>query len=258
MAKQSGLGDNAYVGGSTVGQIACFDLSGDVAALTTIQGGNEPLEVAGINRSAQERIGGIRDGEISFNVWFNDATDQEHGVLSTLPTIDAHIMYCRGTSLGNQAAAMLAKQVNYGWSRGNDGSLRGSVRCLANARGLEWGRLLTAGKRTDTGATNGSSVDDSASSTFGLAAYMQYFTFVGTSAVVKLQESSDDGVVDPYADVTGGAFTAVTGGAVPGPERIQTSLTQTVERWLRCVTTGTFTSLVFAVTVVRHLTAVGY
>lgn len=243
--KQSGLGDNAYIGG--------YDLSGDVSALTTIRGGPMALDVTGISSSAYERIGGLRDGEISFNTWFNDGALREHVALSSLPTTDTQVMYFRGTTLGNPVAAMVAKQINYDWQRNADGTLQGTVQALSNGYGLEWCRSLTAGKRTDTTATNGSSVDDSASSAFGLQAYLQVFSFAGTSVTVTIQESSDDGAGDAFAAVVGGAFTAATGITT---ERIATASGLTVERYLRAVTSGTFTSAVFAVAYARNATAV--
>ena len=249
MAKQSGLGDNAYLGG--------YNLSGDVAALSTIRGGPAALDVTAIDKFAHERVGGLRSGEISFNTWFNDAAAGEHVALKGLPTADVQVMYCRGTALGNQAAAMVGKQVNYDWTRGADGSLQGAVQCLDNGYGLEWCRLLTPAPRTDLGATTGASVDDGAASAFGLSAYLQVLAWNGVDATVKIQESSDNGATDPFADVTGGGFAQITSTKA---ERIQTSLTLAVERYLRAVsiTTGGFTSLVFAVAYNRHLTAVAY
>ena len=93
------------------------------------------------------------------------------------------------------------------------------------------------------------------STTFGLSAYLHVTAIASGSATIKLQESSDDGGTDTYADVTGGSFGAQTG---IGASRIQTALDQTVERYLRVVTTGTFTGLSFHVHVTRHDTAVTY
>lgn len=248
MAKQSGLGDNCFSGG--------YDLSGDIGSLGGIQGGNSPLEVTGINKSAPERIGGRRDGSISFSSYFNPATDRAHPVLSALPRTDQVITYCRGTALGNQAACLVAKQTNYDGNRADDGAFTFSVEAQANGYGLEWGKLLTAGIRTDSAATNGTSVDFGTGSTsFGLQAYLQVFAFTGTDVTITLEESSDDGAVDTFAAVTGGAFTQVTTG--PTTERIQTARDQTVERYLRVATstTGGFTDLQFAVVVTRNDTA---
>ena len=243
MPKQSGLGDNFYLGG--------YDLSGDVSALTAIRMPSVLLDVTAINKSAHERLLGLADGELSFNTWFNDAASQEHVALKGLPRTDVQALYFRGTTLGNPAAGLLAKQVNYDATRGADGSLAFAVQCLGQGQPLEWCQSGTAGKRTDTGATNGASIDlGTGSLSFGLAAYLQVFAFTGTSVTVAIQESSDDGGLDPFAAVTGGALAAVSGANVV--ERIQTSLTQTVERYLRVVTTGTFTNAVFAVAIIRY------
>lgn len=258
MAKQSGLGDQFFVSG--------YDLSGDTAALTAIRSSRALLDVTAINKSAMERIFGLRDGELAFNVWFNDlgavnragATDSSFLVLSALPDADVLAAYLRGATVGSPAAALQAKQVNYDWARGADGSFAGSVQCLGQGERLEWGVMGTPGKRTDSTATNGGSWDNLPTSTFtsnGLAAYLHVVDVTGTSVTVALQESSDNGGGDAGAAVTGGAFAAVTPAAAPTAQRIETSLSQTVERYLRVVTTGTFSNAQFAVVVVRYANA---
>ena len=249
MAKQGGLGDNFYV--------AEFDLSGDVGSIGNISGGPAALDVTPVNKSGHERIGGLRTGVMEWSTFFNDADNQAHEALSSLLTTDRVVSYFRGTTLGNPAASEVAKQVNYDGNRANDGGLALAVQALANGYGVQWGRQATAGTRTDTGATNGSSIDDGAASSFGLQAFLHVFAFTGTDATVKLQESSDDGAGDAFADVTGGGFTQVTGAT---SERIATADDLAVERYLRVVTTtsGGFSSLDFAVVVVRNETAVEF
>lgn len=248
MSKQSGLGDNIFVDSA--------DLSGDVGSVDTISGSVALLDVTGINKSAYERLGGQRDGNIEFTSFFNDATGQAHPTLKPnvfTGLVNRQVTYCRSTTLGKPAASIVCRQVDYAPTRGSDGAFTIKVPAPANGFGLEWGEQHTAGKRTDGSATNGTGVDSGgASTTFGLQAYLHVFSFTGTSAVVKLQESSDNAVGDPYADVTGGAFTTVTAAT---SERIVTATNLTVERWLRVVTTGTFSNLVFSVNVVRNLTS---
>lgn len=248
MAKTSGLGDRLLVAG--------YNLSGDIGSLGRIGGGPSPLDVTGIDVSAFERIGGLRDGAIEFSAFFNPAATRAHPRLSTLPRTDVILTYCRGITLGNPAAGLVGKQVNYDGTRSQDGSFALSVQALANGFGVEWGRQLTAGPRTDTGAANGTGVDFAASSAFGLQAWLHVLAFTGTDATIKIQESSDNGSGDAFADVTGGAFTQVTSG--PTSQRIQTSRTLTVERYLRVVTTtsGGFSSLQFAVMVAKNVTSV--
>ncbi|MCX4778171.1 hypothetical protein [Streptomyces sp. NBC_01264] len=248
MSKQSGLGDNLYIAG--------YDVSGDIGAINSIGGGPTLLDVTGIDKLAFERIGGVRDGRIDYTAFFNPAVGRAHARLSTLPTADVILSVYRGTALGGASANLVAKQLNYDGTRADDGAFNFAGQNQGNGYGLEWGTNLTAGKRTDTTATNGSSVDFGTGSTaFGLQAYLHVFSFTGTSVTVKLQESSDDGVGDAFADVTGGAFTAASGIT---SQRIATSSSQTVERYLRVVTTGTFTNAIFAVSVNRNEVATSF
>lgn len=247
MAKQSGLGDRLLVAG--------YDLSGDINALGRIGGGPAPLDFTAINASAMERQGGLRDGAIEFAAFFNPATGQAHPRLSALPTADVILTYCRGTTLGDPAAGIVAKQINYDGSRGQDGAFTFSVQAQANGYGLQWGRQLTAGLRTDTGATNGTSIDTTASAAFGAQAFLHVTAFSGTDATVKIQDSADN---SSFADVTSLAFTQITAG--PTSERIATSSGATIRRYLRAVTvtTGGFSSLTFAVTVIKNDTATAF
>ena len=242
MAKQNGLGDLLFLDG--------YDLSGDVGAVDRIGFASGVLDVTAISSSGMERIHSHVDGEISFKQFFNDAAAAEHEVLKAKGSGANRIAaYFHGSTLGNVAAGLVAKQINYDWERPADGGLAGTTQLLGNAYGLEYCEQLTAGKRTDGSATNGTGVDGTAATAFGLAAYLQVFAFTGTSVTVTIQESSDNGGGDPYAAVTGGAFAAAT---AIGAQRIVTALTLTVERYLRVVTTGTFSNAVFAVCATRY------
>lgn len=246
MAKQGGMGDNLYVDG--------YDLSGDVGSLGRVGGGPAAGEVTGIKKSAPERIGLERDGGIDYAAWFNDENVATplgaHQVLKTLPTIDRQVTYCRGTALGGPAASLISKQVNYDASRGQDGSLAFQVNSQANGFGLEWGEQLTAGQRTDTVATNGTGIDYGAVSTlFGWTAYLHVFAFTGTSVTVTVQDSADN---VSFANLTSGAFVAAT---AIGAQRITGTTTATVRRYVRAITSGTFSNAVFSVNFVRYLTA---
>lgn len=248
MPKQTGLGDNLYVGG--------VDLSGDIGSLGSISGGPKPLDMTGIDKSGHERLGGTRDGSLEFVAFFNPSAGQAHPTLSALPTADVVVSYSRGTTLGNPAASLIGKQINYDPSRGEDGSLTFKINAQANSFGLEWGVSLTAGKRTDSAATNGTGVDTLASLSFGAQAYLHVFSFTGTDVTVKIQDSADN---ISFADLTGGTFTQITGGA-PLTQRIATSSVQTVRQYLRAitVTSGGFSNLQFAVSVVKNPVAVTF
>lgn len=250
MAKSSGLGDNLYIHG--------FDASGDIQQLGNVGGGPNLLPFTGINKSAMERKGGIRDGRMEYTAFFNSdlVTPALHQKLSALPRTDVILTYCRGTAIGDAAASIVGKQVNYDPTRNDDGSLLFTVQTAGNGYALEWGQQLTAGVRTDTGATNGAGLDTTASASFGGQAYLQAFSFTGTDVTVKIQDSADNAT---FADVAGFAFTQITGGT-PLAERIALGSTATLRRYLRVVTvtTGGFTSLSFAVNVIKNESTVSF
>jgi len=250
MSKSSGLGDNCYISG--------FNVSGDISSVGTIGGGNAPIDVTDITQSAYERRGGKRTGQFTFTSYF-DPTNI-HPVLSALPTADVQVMYFRGT-LGppgpSAAAAILAKQLNYDGTRGDDGSYTFAVEADSNGFGLEWGDALTSGVRTDTTPTSPATGYDfvTVSTSFGWQAYLQVFSITGTSVTVTLQDSADN---SSFANFAGGgsAFSAV---ASPGPgvQRLTSpGATDTVRRFVRAITTGTFSNAQFAVVFVRNTTAV--
>lgn len=241
MSKQGGMGDRLFIAG--------YDYSGDIGALGRVGGGPALQEVTGIDKSAFERIGLLRDGAIEFMSWFDPAIDMSHKRLSLLPTADVHMMYCRGVGIGSPAACQVAKQPNYDGSRGNDGAFSFAVAAPSNGYGLDWCTQLTAGKRTDTTATNGTSYDSGASAAFGAQAFLQVFAVTGTSVTVKVQDSADN---VSFADVAGLTFTAATGITA---ERLATANTATIRRYLRVATSGTFTNAVFAVAVDKNQVA---
>jgi hypothetical protein len=245
VAKTGGLGDALYIQG--------FNASGDIQQLGNIGGGPALLNFTGIDKSAYERQGGLRSGQFEMTTYFNTVavTGGLHEKLSALPRTDVVMTYGRGTTLGDPAASLIGKQVNYDATRGDDGMLTFGVSAQSNGYGIEWGRQLTAGVRTDTAATLGTGIDTLASASFGGQAYLQVFApFTGTDVTVKIQDSADNAT---FADVAGFAFTQITGGA-PLAERIALSNTTTLRRYLRAttVTTGGFTSLSFSVNVIKN------
>ena len=312
--KMSGLGDNFMIAG--------FDLSGDVSALSQISGGPAALNVTGIKSSGNERIGGLRSGDLQFTTFFEysgpagDAPDfpattvpytstflvpvlvtitggtvtevdvngsevltgdgtvlvpplgsiavtytgspswtwtlqgTEHDILSVLPRTDAIASYFRGTTLLNPCASIMGRQLNYDPTRDASGNLSMTTEVQSDGYGLEWGVQLTAGLRTDLTGTAGAYVDDNAgASAYGAQAYLQIIEFAGTSVDVVIEDCSTSG--GSYAPLID--FGAQTGiGAWRG------AATGAVARYLKVVTSGTFTYATFAVHWTRNQTAVSF
>jgi len=244
LAKQGGLGAAFWFGGN--------NLSGDINSLGKISGSQAQLDVTDITQSGHSRLFGLKDGAIDFVSYFDPLV--AHPVLSALPTADVIATFAvPPLAIGAPAACMVAKQVNYDGTRANDGGFTFAVSAIANAAGLEWGVLLTAGLRTDTAATNGTSYDTGGSLSFGAQAYLHVAAFTGTDATVTVQDSADN---SSFANVSGLSFTQVTGGA-PLAQRIAVSNTATIRRYVRAITTtsGGFSSLQFGVVLNKNTVA---
>lgn len=314
MAKSSGLGDNLWISGN--------DLSGDTQS-GKVSGGPALLDFTAINNLAMVRQGGERSANIQWTSYWNSTG--AHPVLSALPTTDILATYvCNqgsaSAAIGNPAYNVQGKQLNYDPTRTNTGALTMAITVDSNGFSAEWGNLLTAGIRTDTGATNGTAFDGAggfatpavpASTTpvtntsalpmtvvisggtvttvlvngvsagsgdgtysvpqggtiavtysvaptwtwtavtaFGAQAYLHVFSFTGTDATVKIQDSADNAT---FADVTSLAFAQTTSG--PGYQRISIGNTATLRRYVRAstITSGGFSNMQFAVVLVRNM-----
>lgn len=241
--KITGIGANFYIGG--------FNLSADVSALDNVAGSIKPLDVTGIQSAAHERLGGVRDGTLDFSLFFDIAAGGSHAALSGLPTTDTIASaFIAPLALGSPVCSINAKQVNYDWTRGTDGSLTGKVNTQSNGFGLEWGEALTPGLRTDTAATVGPAQDDGAGTAFGGQAYFQLIAFTGTSVTIDIQSCAT--VAGSYA-TTG--LTSQAFASAPGFQRVSVSNTTTINEFMKVVTTGTFSNAVFAVHFTRNLIA---
>lgn len=240
MAKQTALGSNLYWGTA--------DLSGDVGALTSAETLRGVLDVTGMNQSAMERVLARRDGSLAFSAFWNTAVGQAHLTLSALPRTDVQVSAVMGTpAVGSACCSLNAKQITYGPTFGDDGSLVASLTASANGTPLEWGEILTTGKQTfASGTVNGTSIDLGAASTdFGAAAYLHVFSLGSGTPTVAVADSANNSA---FAAVTGLSFTPT----VAGVERKQTAALATVRQYVRIQVSGTYTALVCALNFVRY------
>lgn len=88
---------------------------------------------------------------------------------------------------------------------------------------------------------------------FGFQAYLQALALTGSTVTVTLQDSADNVT---YTNIASGAFTAVT--AAPTTQRLAVGGTATVRRYIKVVTSGTFTSFAFAVMLNANAVAVSF
>ena len=230
MAKQTGLTDNFYIDG--------HDLSGDVSQVGTVAGRKAVLDTPVLDKAAMVRLAGHGDGEISFSTWFDDGTNLAHTALSPLPTTDVVVLYTRGTAADAPAAGLVAKQVNYDGTKGSDKAMSFNVQCLGQGTPLEWCVLLTDGQITHSTSASTSDKDDGASSSSGLAAYIQMVDINSGTPTVKIEDSTNG---SSWSDLV--SFSAIADGTEPKAERVTVS--GNVNRYLRITSTGTFSNAKF-------------
>lgn len=250
--KSSGLGAQLWVAG--------YDVGASTNSLSRIGGGSTPILMTDITQSAVAREGGQRTGGMDVVSYWNPDAGGSHAVYSQLPTGNAVATYVAYTpAIGVPAASCFGKQLNYDGARAQDGGFLLNVTVESNGFGLQWGNLATAGLRTDASATAAAAVtafDQGSASpgAFGLVMFVHLISLGSGSVTIKLQESSDNGA-DAYADVVGATTAALS--AAPDGVRVGTGAIA-VERYLKVVTTGTFTNAVFGVQVYRHRVATVY
>lgn len=297
MAKQAGMGQRLLVGG--------YDLSGNVQAIDNMHGGPALGDFTDITQSAHARQGLQRDGGGAVATLMDPAL--AHPVLAALPISDDQVMHMLNPlAVGSPVAACIAKQIDYDQARAANGMLTQKTQFDSNGFGLEWCVALTAGVRSDSTATNGTSLDRGAGfstpsvpasttpvtntspvaatvvvsggtvsnvavngisvgsgpgtytvpsgqtiavtysaaptwtwtlqTLFGAQSYLQVTQFTGTSVTVTVQHSPDNST---WTTLT--AFTAVT--AAPATQRLAAA--GTVGRYLRAISTGTFSAASF-------------
>jgi len=239
VAKKNGLAQEFFIEG--------YELSGDVGSLQDVSSPHEVLEVPVINKSGMVRVAGRSDGAISFNSWFDDASELAFDATKGLPTADSVILYALGGAVNDAAAFLTAKRVEYGWVEGADGSLELSI-TARSAIGipLEWGVMLSAGKITHSSASSSASRDDGASSSKGAIAVVEIVDTDSGTPTIVIEDSPNDSSWSTLI-----SFTAVASGSEPKAER--KTVTGTINRYLRITTTGTFSNCDFAVAYRRGL-----
>ena len=230
MAKTSGLNVRCYVAG--------YDISGDANSLDGVGYTQNLMETTAINSEATSRITGLVDGVLGVNVFF-EASSEHAALLSSnkLPTGDRNVLVPMGSAVGDAGIGLVSKQANYDVSQGGPSApITAKASFNANGYAPEFGVMLTAHDDTHSSASNGTSVDNSASSASGGAGYLQAFSLSSGTPVVKIQHSSDN---SSFSDlITFTASTAISSEYL--------TVSGTVNRYIRVISTGTFSNLNFA------------
>ena len=212
-----------------------FSFSRDTNAITTTMFGDDNESyIAGVDTS-QIDISGLFDGG-------TDRNDEELANAFSVTTSTPLTIFQNGTTAGEPCVLLDSKIQNYTI----DSSVSDAVAVSSTFTGNNFGRGLSLYALTNTSATaNATAVDLGASSTLGGQAHIHCTAHSSANMVVKIQSSADN---TSFADVSGFSFTALTGTT---SQRIAT--TNTVNRYVRIVTTVTSGSATFSVAYAHNL-----
>ena len=201
---------------------------------TTTFGSDQATYIASLE-TANITLGGFFDGD-------TDAVDEELQAVIGSATATPLTIYKGGTTAGNKASLLNSKIQNYTI----DSAVADAVGVNASFTGDNFGNGVSLYALTNTSATaNATAVDLGASSTLGGQAHIHCTAHSSANMVVKIQSSADN---TSFADVSGFSFTALTGTT---SQRIAT--TNTVNRYVRIVTTVTSGSATFSVAYAHNL-----
>ena len=239
MAKESGLNVRLYVEGK--------DMSGSANALSGAGYSQAMLETTPLNTSAATRITGLADGTLSVNGYFDTSDDAPWAEDSgKLPSSDAVVLVALSSAVGDPSVGMNAKEGEFNVSRSSGSAISITSSFSGNGMGGEFGEMLTAHDDTHSSAGSGTVVDSGASSSSGGAGYVQVISLGSGSVVVNLQESTSSG--GSYSNFM--TFSTVAAAAAPSAERV--TMEGTVQRYIKVVTTGTFSNAKIAVAFARY------
>tara|TARA_R110000824_G_scaffold135553_1_gene298847 strand:- start:5546 stop:6271 length:726 start_codon:yes stop_codon:yes gene_type:complete len=231
MAKQTGLNVRLYVMGN--------DLSGDANAVDSMGYTQALLETTPLNAAAATRMTGLADGGVTVNGYFDNADNKIHATFTSnsgkLPTADQVVLIPFNSAVGDPAIGISAKQADYTVNRSPGSAMTVSSTFTGNGMGGEFGAMLTAHDDTHASASNGTAVDNAASSASGGSGYLQIMSLASGSVIIKIQESANNST---WTDLM--TFSTVAAAGAPTAERL--TMSGTVARYLRVISSGTFSN----------------
>jgi hypothetical protein len=182
---------------------------------------------------------GSQDGSLNLTGLFNAAVGRVHEVFTSIKTsVTAAIVSVAGEGFaaGNLVDMGKFQLTNYNINNGTEAPVEVSADLASDDQqdtGVSLHDDLTA--ITFTGATNGTTVNETAATSAGWVAHVHMKTYTGfTNAIVKVQDSADGAA---WADLSDATFATLTG---VGEQRLEAlTATATVRQYVRAVITTT-------------------
>lgn len=202
----------------------------------------QAVDVTTFGKNDREYLAGIGSGSMNVGGLF-DKTGIDGEYYGNIASADGEVVTVGmgGTTIGTRVHIGRVRQGSYTINTAVDDAVRLSATFDFDG-GVRMGHSLHA-LGAETGTGNYTSVDGSASSTFGGMGTLHVTAFSGTDCVIKIQHSADD---NTFADLI--TFTTVT-----GVTQQRATVTGTVNRYVRAaITSGTFSSVTFQASFARN------
>jgi hypothetical protein len=203
----------------------------------------ERARVDDLESAGPERLVGNYDHKFGANGFFDGADNAfDERVRVDLNTDEDHYLaVIFGTTEGSPGYEQVVRLSEEVRSGGVGGAIMLNIQAEGSGR---MARVKALRFATVTGAGNGTGQNLGATvSGQTLVATFRVISFSGTDITMKIQESSDDGAGDAYADVAG-----LTSGALSAAGVVRVTTTAATEAWKRVVVSGTITSMAILVT----------
>jgi hypothetical protein len=188
---------------------------------------------------------GRGDASVAIEGFLDDTTDASHDAFKAISIASSLITIALGNNatptVGDIAACFDAQQVNYDVSPALEDLVTFTADMKARGNPIEWGVLLADATVTANG--NQSSVDQAAQTTSGGVGYLHITSLsAGDTITVLIEDSANDST---WATL----ITFTLDGTAVDAERVATSTTETVDRYVRASYTVTGASISFPIAV---------
>lgn len=220
-----------------------FDLSGVVNSLSLTVDQETPVATS-LADAGPRRIIANYDVSAS-NLGFLEPTDEGYDEQLFAALTDGEDHYLTQLFGANAAGSVAYDTVIRVPSQPRSASVGGAILLNFDSEGSEGiVRGLVLGNKTTTGAedlTGYEQILTNAGTTY--AVIFRVLSFAGTNITLKVQESTNDGGGDAYADITG-----LTSGALSDIGVVRVTTVLATEAWKRVNISGDFTSCLILVT----------
>lgn len=207
---------------------------------------NHDTTTYGVTGGAKTNIPGLKDGTMSLDgLWDGASGAIDERITAMLGTASGQVLTKgpAGLAIGARVDMLSSRLTTYTTSD-PVGDLVTIAADIQADGGIDSGVSLHA-LSAETGAVDSASVNNAAATTNGYAAHLHVTAVTATSAVVKVQHSTNNST---WVDLV--TFAAATTGGGATSERV--TGTGTVNQYVRASLSGTLTSVTYAVGFARR------